>query len=170
MASVEGVGMGTVAAPRVRGGSRVPTGFAVPDDDAQRDAGVSDAGRADAGSDAGAVGGPVGMGGLLGLQEFGGDRGGDSPARHQADTLLTELAALQRTLLGGGDPGAVLERLDGMLGSVPTAGSPVLLALLGAVRMRARVELARRGWQASAGASTGGSTGGRTDNPFIAAG
>ena len=162
MASVEGVGMGTVAAPRVRGGSRVPTGFAVPDDDAQRDAGVSDAGRADAG----AVGGPVGMGGLLGLQEFGGDRGGDSPARHQADTLLTELAALQRTLLGGGDPGAVLERLDGMLGSVPTAGSPVLLALLGAVRMRARVELARRGWQASAGASTGG----RTDNPFIAAG
>lgn len=138
MAGVEGVGMGRAAAPRVWGGSRAPSGFAVRDDDARSDA-------------AQAIAAPIAMGGLLGLQEYAGNRDGDgdAPARHQADTLLTDLAALQRTLLGGGDPAAVLGRLEGMLGSVPPTGSPVLLALLGAVRMRARVELARRGWGAN---------------------
>ena len=69
-----------------------------------------------------------------------------APTEAVAGALLTELAALQRTLLGGGDPISVLQRLDGMLGSTPDSGSPPLLALLAAVRMRAKVELARRGW------------------------
>ena len=62
--------------------------------------------------------------------------------------MLTELASLQRTLLGGGDPATVLGRLDDLLGTAPASGSPVLLAVLRAVRMRARVELARRSWGA----------------------
>ncbi len=133
MAGVDGVGLARVTASRVWGGSRASSGFAVPDDDARPEAPQS-------------IAAPVALGGLLGLQETMEDPDGDAPARQQADRLLTELASLQRTLLGGGDPIAVLGRLDGMLGSVPATGSPVLLALLGAVRMRARVELTRRGW------------------------
>ena len=130
MAGIEGVGSARPAAGRVAGGIRGRSGFAVPDSESR----------------VGWIAAPSSLGGLLGLQETGDDRDGDGPARQQADTLLTELAALQRTLLGGGDPTAVLVRLDGMLGAMPLGGSPLLMAVLGAVRMRARVELARRAW------------------------
>jgi len=68
----------------------------------------------------------------------------ETPAREQASALLSELAALQRSVLGGGDPAAVLRRLDGMLAAAPGTAAPPMLALLSAVRLRARVELARR--------------------------
>jgi hypothetical protein len=141
MTGIEGVGQARPTTARIVGGSRGPSGFAVPDTESR----------------VGWIAAPASLGGLLGLQETMEDPDGDAPARQQADTLLTELAALQRTLLGGGDPAGVLARLDGMLGAMPSAGSPVLLALLGAVRMRARVELARRGW-------------GENDNRFVAVG
>jgi hypothetical protein len=117
--------------PRPAAGTRATSGFAVPDAGARTGA-------------ASALAAPTALGGLLGLQERYGEPDDDAPARREADALLSELAALQRTLLGGGGPAAALTRLDSMLGSISSTGSPALLALLAAVRLRARVELARR--------------------------
>lgn len=128
MGGIERVGLGRTGAIRPWGGPRLSPGFSVPDDDTKP----------------APIAGPIALGGLIGLHEHNTDD--ETPARQQAGALLTELAALQRTLLGGGDPISVLQRLDGMLGSTPDSGSPPLLALLAAVRMRAKVELARRGW------------------------
>ncbi|MEI7711335.1 MAG: flagellar assembly protein FliX [Rhodospirillales bacterium] len=128
MAGIEGVGSVRPTTARMTSGARGPSGFAVRESESR----------------VGWIAAPAALGGLLGLQETIDDRDGDAPARQQADTLLTELAALQRTLLGGGDPSTVLDRLDGTLSAIPSGGSPALLALLGAVRTRARVELARR--------------------------
>ena len=130
MGGIERVGLGRTGAIRPWGGPRLSPGFSVPEDDAKP----------------APIAAPIALGGLIGLHEHNTDD--ETPARQQADALLTELAALQRTLLGGGDPISVLQRLDGMLGSAPDSGSgsPPLLALLAAARMRAKVELARRGW------------------------
>ncbi len=128
MTGIEGVGAARPTVARPAGGARGTAGFVVPDTDAR----------------VGWIPASGALDGLLGLQETMGNPNRDAPARQQADALLTELAALQRLLLAGGDPSAVLQRLDGMLGAMPTSGSPVLLAVLGAVRMRARIELARR--------------------------
>ena len=128
MAGIEGIGSVRPTTARSASGARGASAFAVRESESR----------------VGWIAAPAALGGLLGLQETIDDRDGDAPARQQADTLLTELAALQRTLLGGGDPSAVLERREGMLGAIPPGSSPALLALLGAVRTRARVELARR--------------------------
>ena len=127
MAGLERVAQGRPVTMRPWSGMRPATGFALPEDDPKL----------------GSVIATPSLGGLLGLQES--PTNDDAPARQQAGALLAELAALQRSLLGGGDPAAVLQRLDSMLDVVPYGGSPPLLALLTAVRMRARVELARRG-------------------------
>ena len=124
--------MGPVGLPvRWRGG-RVSAGFAVPDGSPVSDAPVG-------------VAAPVGFAGLVGLQEAPDDNAREEPARRHAGALLAELAALQRALLAGGDPSTVLGRLDTMLDVTPATGSPALLTLIAAVRLRARVELARRG-------------------------
>ena len=68
----------------------------------------------------------------------------DAPVQRQIGALLSELTALQRVLVGHGDPGAVLSNLEEMAQTVSNTGSPRLTALLAAVRLRARVELVRR--------------------------
>lgn len=85
---------------------------------------------------------PVMPGGPFGLRDS--PAHDEAPAHEQASTLLFELAALQRSMLGGGDPAAVLHRLEGMLATAPGTATPPMLALLAAVRLRCRVELARR--------------------------
>jgi hypothetical protein len=126
MAGIERVGLGRTTAIRAWGGIRPSLGFSIPTDNPRPDT----------------IAAPIALGGLLGLQEQKSDE--EAPARQEANALLAELAALQRTLLGGGDPSAVLQRLDSMLGSSPDTASQPLLAVLSAVRMRARVELAKR--------------------------
>ncbi len=59
--------------------------------------------------------------------------------------MLAALAELQRALLGGGDDGAALQRLADLAATVPTV-PPIrrLAAMVSAIVLRVRVELARR--------------------------
>jgi hypothetical protein len=103
---------------------------------------------ADPGTDAPAgVAGPLALGAMLTLQETGAGSVRDREARRRGQGLLAALAALQRDLLGGGggeDP-AALQRLADLAAAVPDAEDRRLGAVLGAIVLRARVELARRG-------------------------
>ena len=58
--------------------------------------------------------------------------------------MLAALAELQRALLGGGDDGRALQRLAELAAAVPRATDPRLAALVSAIILRVRVELARR--------------------------
>lgn len=67
----------------------------------------------------------------------------DARARQRATALLDELALLQRALLNGSADPAALERLAA-LAEGEDAADPALAAILAAVALRARIELARR--------------------------
>jgi hypothetical protein len=58
--------------------------------------------------------------------------------------MLAALAELQRALLGGGDDGMALQRLADLAAAVPPASDPRLAALISAIALRVRVEMARR--------------------------
>lgn len=62
----------------------------------------------------------------------------------QAESALDELRGLQLELLRGGTDSVRLARLATLAGSAESAGDPVLREAVAAVRLRARVELARR--------------------------
>jgi len=67
----------------------------------------------------------------------------DWAARQRARRMVDALARLQRAMLGGpADPAASQELADLAMGSLDAA-DPALRATLGAVAVRARVELAR---------------------------
>ncbi|MDO9500777.1 flagellar assembly protein FliX [Falsiroseomonas sp.] len=129
---VRPVGFSGVQAARPR---RSAGGFALPD----------------AGGDATATAGvaaPPAMGGLLALQESGAPERPEAVAdraRRRASQALDELRGLQLDLLRE-DPrdAGRLARLEA-LAAAPEAGlAPELGALLAEVRLRARLELARR--------------------------
>ena len=83
---------------------------------------------------------------MLSLQEFGGEtRAADREARRHGQDMLAALAELQRALLGGGDTVETLQRLAELAAAVPRAADPRLAALVSAIILRVRVELARRG-------------------------
>jgi hypothetical protein len=58
--------------------------------------------------------------------------------------MLADLAALQLALLDGRDPAAILARLEA-LAAGEAAADPRLAEILAEVRLRAKVEAARRG-------------------------
>jgi Class II flagellar assembly regulator len=126
-------------APRV---AATPTrvGFAVPA------AATPAAGSGSAGAAA-----PVAaLAGLLALQETEPAAARDRVARRHGRAMLAALAAWQRALLGeaageaAAGPPAALDRLGELLTTVPTAADPGLAAVLDAVVLRCRIELARR--------------------------
>ncbi|MGK7862203.1 flagellar assembly protein FliX [Falsiroseomonas sp. E2-1-a4] len=129
---VRPVGFSGVQAGRARRGAG---GFALPD-------AASDAAAATG------VAAPPAMGGLLALQESG---GADRPevvaerARRRASQALDELRGLQLDLLREtpGDGGR-LARLEALAAAPEPGLAPELGALLAEVRLRARLELARR--------------------------
>lgn len=82
--------------------------------------------------------------GMLALQEAQSGAVSDREARRHSQDILAELAHLQRALLAGEDDSAALEHLAALVDSQPPAEDPRLQAVLEAVRLRARVELARR--------------------------
>ncbi len=83
--------------------------------------------------------------GMLALQEQEADAVRDRQARNHGQSLLQALAALQHILLFGRDAGAALERLASLAEAPPAAADPALAAIVQAIALRARVELARRG-------------------------
>jgi hypothetical protein len=82
--------------------------------------------------------------GLLALQSGAGDQERDRDARRRADSLLEDLAGLQREMLGGTPDPARLARLAAL--SHGEAGAdPALREIVEAIALRAAIELARRG-------------------------
>ncbi|WP_165838814.1 flagellar assembly protein FliX [Roseicella frigidaeris] len=136
MRGIGGVTAGGAARPG-RAGGRGASGFAVGRRGSEAAAGPEAAGAALS----------VGLG-LLALQEEGDAPARDRSAHRRAESILQELQALQRDLLrGDGDPGR-LERLAA-LQSGEEGADPILRQAVQAIVLRARVELARRGWNGS---------------------
>ena len=77
-------------------------------------------------------------------RRLGGEAVADREARRHGHDMLAALAELQRALLGGGDDGAALQRLAELAAAVPHATDPRLAAMISAIVLRVRVELARR--------------------------
>ncbi len=86
---------------------------------------------------------PVGLAGLLVLQEAGDDQARDRDARRRGRDLLEELAGLQRDLLDGAPDPARLARLAELANALPPAADPGLRDVVQAIALRARVEAAR---------------------------
>ena len=87
----------------------------------------------------------VAAAGLLALQEWpeeGARRERDQAARRHGEALLEALADVQRDMLDEAAPD--LARLAALAGAVPEAADPELRAVVAAVTLRARIELARR--------------------------
>ncbi len=92
----------------------------------------------------GATVGAVSLSGLLALHEAELEAPRDRAARRRGQDILAALAELQRGLLGA-ETGEALTRLTHLVEALPRAADPRLEAVLGAVALRARIELARRG-------------------------
>jgi hypothetical protein len=81
---------------------------------------------------------------LLALQEAGDATERDRRARRRGEVMLADLGALQLALLEGRDPAAILGRLEA-LAAGEAAADPLLAEILDEIRLRAKVEAARRG-------------------------
>jgi len=81
---------------------------------------------------------------MLTLQELGSEASEDREARRHAQDMLAELAALQRALLAGENNMGALQRLTELAAAVPRAADRRLAAMVSAIMVRVRVELARR--------------------------
>ena len=132
---MQGIGRigGTRGPVAARGASRRGGGFQLP----------AEAGAAATGTSAAAEVAQPSLG-LLSLQESGSGAGRDAAARRRADDILDELQGLQCDLLaaGAGDPDR-LARLAA-LDSGEDGADPALRAVVQAVVLRAKIELARR--------------------------
>ena len=94
------------------------------------------------------VGGPMATGAvsvtsLLALQEAESGMHQDREAKKHGTAIVDELTELQCALLGGDGPD--LDRLETLVARPISASDPVLAGLVRAVRLRAGIELARRG-------------------------
>jgi hypothetical protein len=81
---------------------------------------------------------------MLSLQELGSETVEDREARRHGHDMLAALAELQRALLSNAGNGQVLERLAELADAVPQATDPRLAAMISAIVLRVRLELARR--------------------------
>ncbi|MCS6933324.1 MAG: hypothetical protein NZM27_14085 [Acetobacteraceae bacterium] len=81
---------------------------------------------------------------LLAVQEAGDATERDRRARRRGEAMLADLSALQVALLEGQDPSAILGRLES-LAAGEAAADPRLAEILAEIRLRAKVEAARRG-------------------------
>lgn len=89
----------------------------------------------------------VAVASLLALQESESGLQQDREARQHGDAVIDELTDFQRALLGGQEPD--LDRLAVLVARPVTVSDPALAGVLRAVRLRAGIELARRGRAAS---------------------
>lgn len=139
MSSVAGAGITTLD----RAGATVPPGRAAAPGATFVLPGVLSGAAPPGGAPAGVgAAGPVQAAGMLALQEWQSDSVRDREARRRGNDLLAALARLQRALLEGGTAEA-LARLSALLEGMPEAADPGLAAVLRAVTLRARIEIAR---------------------------
>ena len=129
-------GYGPIATPgrsgragAAQGRFRLPSGAAV--------------GAASESREAGAAEGVTIAASLIALQETMLAAERDREARARADRMLDELAVLQQAMLGGRLPVARLEHLAALADQPGLAADGRLAEIVGAVSLRARVELAR---------------------------
>jgi hypothetical protein len=130
--AIEGIGWPTIPSLGSPGVARSAGGFTVP--------ARAQAGRTDGTSPAV----PASLGSVLTLQELGAEAVEDREARRRGRDMLALLAALQRGLLGGVDNIAALQQLAELAASVPRPADRRLAAMISAIVVRVRVELARR--------------------------
>ncbi len=83
------------------------------------------------------------LGGMIALQEHEGDGVRDREAKRRGADLLAALRTLQRQLLGAGATKGHLGDLAALADSVPDAADAALRALVAAIVLRARIEIAR---------------------------
>jgi hypothetical protein len=133
MTVIEAVGWPTT--PRVGGRAAARAGFTIP---------AEPAGASRTAAAATAATHATSLGSVLTLQELGGDTVADREARRHGRDMLATLAELQRALLGNGDDTAALRRLAELVLAVPGATDRRLAAMVSAIVLRAKVELARR--------------------------
>ncbi len=131
MTGIEGIGWPSAPRPTTR--SAAKPGFFVPA--SPPETGQTAAAAAPQASSAAS---------MLGLQELGEETVRDREARRHGQDMLAALAELQRNLLGAGDAAVALRRLSDLVAAVPVADDPRLAAMVAAVVLRVRVELARR--------------------------
>ena len=81
--------------------------------------------------------------GLLLLQEVEGAPDRDRRARKHGRAMLDALGRLQLALLGGEPDSGTLQTLAALLEQAPEAADPALRDMLGAIVLRAEVEIAR---------------------------
>lgn len=86
---------------------------------------------------------PVVFAGLIALQEDEGPQWRDRTARRHGDRVLGALGQVQAATLRG-NAAAALAALNDAVRSMTAPADPVLTGIIGAIRLRARVELARQ--------------------------
>ncbi len=131
MTDVEPVRTTRLAGPAIRKLSQAGSGFVLHEEDTRADR-------------APFLGGLTTVGDVPPMPDVAIETPGDEPIQRQVGAMLSELTALQRAMLGLGDPASVLRRLEEMADVMPHGCSPRLVSLLAAIRLRARVELVRR--------------------------
>ena len=132
MTAIERIGGPAAIREGRRGPAAAAAGFALPAEPADKAHGTSAAA-------------PVAsLASMLTLQELGSETKEDRAARRHGQDMLTLLSWLQRALLSGGDDAATLAQLAHLAASVPQATDRRLAAMISAIVVRVRVELARR--------------------------
>jgi hypothetical protein len=86
----------------------------------------------------------IGLEGMLALQSVNEADERDRAARKRGFAMIAGLASLQRAMLSGADAASVLRTLDEISKDGVAVDDPRLEAILRAVVLRSRVELARR--------------------------
>jgi hypothetical protein len=125
---------GAAAANRPQPGAAASSGFSVAAETAPAPAQEAQAPQS------------VVLSGILALQEAAAGTVQDRAARRHGLALLDILARLQKSLLSGSqDPAHDLRTLTELIAEMPQAADPGLAGVLDAVRLRAKIELLRRG-------------------------
>jgi len=86
----------------------------------------------------------IGLESMLALQAVDERSERDRDARKRGTALLASLTKLQRVMLAGMDPGQTLQELNELATGDPGADDPGLAAILRAIVLRSRVEIALR--------------------------
>ena len=92
-----------------------------------------------------ATGAAMGLESMLALQSINEAIDRDRAARERGSAMIAALTDLQRAMLAEEDPALALRSLSALAVDGPLADDPGLAAVLRAVVLRSRVEVARRG-------------------------